>query len=89
MSNKWVITVIAALADGPLRYTEIHRSISPPISQKVLAETLSSMQRNHLVIRNDGKIPARTGSYELTEFARELFEPLAALAQWHSRTSTS
>ena len=87
MSNKCVLSIIAALADGPLRNSELQRSIGPGISQKVLAETLRVMQRNRLLARGKAATPAAAVPYELTDSARELLEPLAVLARWHLRTT--
>ena len=87
VSNKWVIPVIAALADGPLRHSDLHRAIGPAISQKVLTETLRLMQQNCLVAERKTVVAATTAPYALTQSAEELLEPLAALAQWHIRTN--
>lgn len=88
LSNKWVFPIIAALADGPLRYSDLHRSIGPAVSQKVLTETLRAMRYDRLVVRGKGPASATSVPYELTEFARELLESLAALAQWYNRART-
>lgn len=89
MSNKWVIPIIAALADGPLRHSELHRAIGPAISQKVLTETLRLMQHNGLVAERKIATEATTDPYALTPYAEELLEPLAALAQWHARINAN
>lgn len=89
MSNKWVIPILAALADGPLRHSELHRAIGPAISQKVLTETLRLMQHNNLVAERKTATDAATAPYALTPSAKELLEPLAALARWHARTNAN
>lgn len=86
ISNKWVIPLIAALAAGPLRYAELHRAIGPAISQKVLAETLHHMQETHL-LRREATADGTTASYELTDSAKSLIEPLSALARWRARAT--
>jgi len=87
VSNKWVLSIIAALADGPLRYSDLQRSIGPAISPKVLAETLRVMQHNRLLGKEKAATPGTAVPYELTQSAEELLEPLAALARWHSRAT--
>lgn len=88
LSNKWVLPIIAALSGGPLRYSDLHRSIGPAVSQKVLTETLRVMREDRLVVREKGSSSATSVPYELTEFARGLLESLAALAQWYNGAST-
>lgn len=89
VSNKWVIPIIAALADGPLRHSGLHRAIGPAISTKVLTETLRLMQHNNLIAARKTLTDAAAAPYALTSSAEELLEPLAALAQWHTRTDTN
>jgi len=88
VSNKWVLSIIASLADGPLRYSDLQRSIGPVIAPKVLAETLRVMQHNRLLSRGKAAASGTSVPYELTQSGQELIEPLAALARWHSRTTT-
>jgi DNA-binding HxlR family transcriptional regulator len=85
VSNKWVIPILAALADGPLRHSELHRAIGPAISQKVLTETLRLMQHNDLVAERKRVTGATKAPYTLTPSAEELLEPLTALARWHAQ----
>lgn len=60
------------------------------MSQKVLAETLRHMEKENLIVRldvSDNTRPttfATRSAYELTEFARTLQAPLAALVDWHA-----
>lgn len=89
VSNKWVIPIIAALADRPLRHSEIHRAIGPAISPKVLTETLHLMQHNGLIAEREPHTAATTAPYALTTSAVELLEPLTALARWHARTNSN
>lgn len=88
MANKWIISIIAALAGGPLRYTDLHRAIGPAISQKVLTDTLRLMQQNRLLVRREATTTSVSGTYELTESATAVRGPLAALARWHARATT-
>lgn len=89
VSNKWVIPIIAALADGPLRHSELHRAIGSAISPKVLTGTLRLMQHNDLVAERKTTTDAATAPYALTSSAEELLETLAALARWHTRTNAN
>ena len=51
LAHKWVLAVLASLADGPLRHRELHGSL-PGVSDKVLAATLRRLER-------EGLVPAR------------------------------
>ena len=96
LASKWTIPIVVALASGPLRYTDLHRAIGPAVSQKVLAETLRHLERENLITRLDrpddtprAAFAARS-TYELTESARALQGPLAALGEWQrSQARTS
>src|SRR3712207_85026 len=50
ISDKWVGLVLAALADGPRRYNDLARKIAG-VSQKMLTQTLRSLERDGLVSR--------------------------------------
>lgn len=88
MSNKWVITIVAALLNGPLRYSDLHRAIGPAVSQKVLTETLRVMRQDRLVVQAREPTSVTSVPYGLSESGRSLLEPLGALAQWYIRAST-
>jgi len=98
LAGKWMIPIIAALANGPLRYTDLHRAIGPAVSEKVLVETLRRMEEEDLIVRLDVSDHTRPtafatrSAYELTEFAETLRAPLAALGDWratHASTEKS
>lgn len=81
ISGKWVMLLLPALAQGPLRNGALLRKIEG-ISQKVLTQTLRQLERNGLVERCDrGSKPLHV-EYRLTEVARGLVETLSALDRW-------
>ncbi|WP_437583690.1 winged helix-turn-helix transcriptional regulator [Paramicrobacterium sp. CJ85] len=81
IGDKWTVLVVGALSDGPLRYGEIARRIDG-VSQKMLTQTLRSLERDGLVTRTvHAEIPPRV-EYELTDAGRTLRGPLAALERW-------
>lgn len=82
ISGKWIIPVVAALADGPRTHTDLHRTIGLGISAKVLAETLNRMQQTGLLTRQPGPATA-TRPYALTPAGQTLLSPLEAIATWH------
>ena len=81
VGDKWSLLVVAILADGPRRFSELRREIEP-ISQRMLTLTLRGLERDGMVNRTvTPTIPPRV-DYELTPMGRSLQEPVLALAQW-------
>ncbi|WP_225849363.1 helix-turn-helix domain-containing protein [Streptomyces sp. HPF1205] len=84
LSDKWTTLVISALAGGPRRYAELARTIAG-VSQKMLTQTLRSLERDGLVTRTvTPAVPVRV-DYELTAIGRELLPVLGAVKEWSER----
>lgn len=81
LSDKWLTLVVAALADGPLRYAELSREVAGA-SQKMLTQTLRSLERDGLVIRTVTPTVPVTVTYELTDLGASLQGVMRALKQW-------
>jgi DNA-binding HxlR family transcriptional regulator len=82
ISDKWVALTIAALHDGgTLRYSELSRKIAG-VSQKMLTQTLRSLERDGMLTRTvTPSVPVRV-DYELTPLGRSLAGVLAELKTW-------
>ena len=81
VGDKWSILVIAMLARGSMRFTEIKRSIGS-ISQKVLTTTLRGLERDGYLSRTvTPSIPPRV-DYELTDLGHDVLVPVTGLATW-------
>lgn len=81
IGDKWSLLIVTTLGEGPLRFNELRRRITD-ISQKMLSSTLKVLERDGLVTRTViPSVPPQV-EYGLTEFGRELLEPVSALAQW-------
>lgn len=81
LGDRWTVLVVGTLIDGPLRFGELTRKVDG-ISQKMLTQTLRSLERDGLVKRTVyAEIPPRV-EYQLTESGRSLRVPLAALEDW-------
>ena len=89
LAAKWRVLLIYGLLAGPQRPAELRRRL-PGITQKVLTETLRSMEKDGLVERRVLKDTApQHVEYGLTALGRTLQEPLAAICAWaleHHRT---
>jgi DNA-binding HxlR family transcriptional regulator len=81
VADKWTSLVVYALVDGPKRHGELRRTIQG-ISQKMLTQTLRSMERDGLVDRTViDRIPPHV-EYRLTPLGMTLTEPLVAICRW-------
>jgi DNA-binding HxlR family transcriptional regulator len=95
ISDKWVALILAALGDdGPhppgadglgeprsMRYSELSRRLAG-VSQKMLTQTLRSLERDGLVIRTVTPTVPVTVTYELTDLGTSLQGVMRALKQW-------
>jgi DNA-binding HxlR family transcriptional regulator len=81
LSDKWVCLVLTALASGPLRYGDLSRKIAR-VSQKMLTQTLRSIERDGLVTRTvTPTVPVRV-DYELTELGSSLLPVMRGIKLW-------
>ncbi len=81
IADKWAALLVNALADGPRRHSELRRVVAG-VSQKMLTQTLRTLERDGLVTRTvTASVPVRV-DYELTALGRDLLPVLRALKQW-------
>jgi DNA-binding HxlR family transcriptional regulator len=81
LSDKWVTLVLTALAASPQRYSELSRTIAG-VSQKMLTQTLRTLERDGLVTRTiTPAVPVRV-DYQLTPLGRTLLPVVRAIKDW-------
>ncbi|MFE9328421.1 winged helix-turn-helix transcriptional regulator [Nocardia sp. NPDC052278] len=81
ISDKWVTLVLTALAEGPLRHGGLRRRIAG-VSQKMLTQTLRSLERAGLVDRTvTPSVPVRV-DYSLTPLGHSLLPVVTAVKIW-------
>lgn len=81
LSGKWTVLVISHLSFGTHRFSELLAGI-PDISQRMLTQTLRTLERNGMVTRNvHGTIPPRV-DYTLTELGQSYLTGLESMLQW-------
>lgn len=91
ISGKWVTLILCALGGGadegalgrprPLRYSELARRIEG-VSQKMLTQTLRSLERDGLLTRTVTPTVPVTVTYELTELGVSMLELTRSLRSW-------
>ncbi|MFJ8995171.1 winged helix-turn-helix transcriptional regulator [Streptomyces sp. NPDC102279] len=84
VAGKWSVLIIVAAAHGPIRFTELERSIEG-ISRRMLTLTLRHLERDGLVTRTVYPTVPPKVEYELTPVARELHVTLLSLTDWAER----
>ena len=81
VADKWTSLVIVALVPGTKRFQQLKREIGG-ITQKMLTQTLRSLERDGLVQRRAyPTVPPRV-EYTLTALGRTITKPLRALQDW-------
>ena len=82
VSDKWVALILAALGnDGPRRYSELSRRLAG-VSQKMLTQTLRSLERDGLVSRTVTPTVPVTVTYELTGLGLSLQQLMCDVKAW-------
>src|SRR5580693_9117719 len=95
ISDKWVTLILAALGSdgshqqGPgcggeprsMRYSELSRLLAG-VSQKMLTQTLRSLERDGLVTRTVTPTVPVTVSYELTDLGLSLHQLMRRIKEW-------
>ena len=81
IGNKWSALILRDLMVGPLRFSELQRSIGT-ITQKVLTTNLRQMEQRGILTRTVYPEVLPRVEYELTELGYSLSEVLDALRIW-------
>src|SRR5262245_66136231 len=84
IADKWTALIIHVLATGTRRYAALQREIGG-ISQKMLTQTLRTLERDGLVRRIVHPVVPPKVEYSLTRLGRTLIEPLHALCRWSEK----
>ena len=81
IGNKWKLLILRNLLVRPWRFNELQKSLDG-ISQKVLTESLRSMESDCIVIRTVyAEVPPRV-EYSLSELGETLRPILDAMQAW-------
>jgi DNA-binding HxlR family transcriptional regulator len=81
ISGKWITLLLAALSDGRMRYSDLSRAI-PSVSQKMLTQSLRTMERDGLLTRTvTAAVPVRVDD-ELTPLGESLVVLMSQVKTW-------
>ena len=81
VTSKWGVLVLVALSDRTLRWSELRRR-AEGISEKMLAQTLRTLERDGFVHRDAQPVIPPRVDYSLTDRGRELVALLTPLMAW-------
>lgn len=83
IGNKWKLLILRNLRMRPWRFNELQKSLEG-ISQKVLTQSLRSMESDGLVTRTVyAEVPPRV-EYSLSALGKTMYPILDAMEQWGS-----
>ncbi|PXF28705.1 hypothetical protein WH50_24850 [Pokkaliibacter plantistimulans] len=81
LGDRWTVLIIYELENGTLRFSELRKQIGD-ISQRMLAQTLRTLEQDGLVNRKVyPTVPPRV-EYSLTELGVSLLGPLNQMIAW-------
>ena len=81
IADKWAVLLLGLLADGPMRFNQLRRSIDG-LSQKMLSQTLKGLERDGLVRRKVFPTVPVTVEYSISPLGRTLAAMLDGLRVW-------
>jgi len=81
IGDKWAVLILILLEKETLRFNELRRRIEN-VSQKMLSQTLKSLERDGLVSRRAFATVPVTVEYALTPLGRTLAGTVQALTLW-------
>lgn len=81
IGSKWKLLILRNLLERPWRFNELQKSLNG-ISQKVLTDSLRSMEKDGIIIRTVyPEVPPRV-EYSLTDLGKTLKPVLDAMKSW-------
>lgn len=81
VGDKWSILLLGMLGEGEMRFSALKRRVDG-ISQKMLAQTLRTLERDGLITRHVEPTVPVSVTYAITPLGRELLTALQWLIDW-------
>lgn len=81
IGDKWAMLIVNRLAEGPLRFNALRKQIGG-ISQKMLSQTLKSLERDGLITRTAIATVPVSVEYAVTPLGEGLAGIVGQLTSW-------
>src|SRR6478735_2564104 len=84
IGGRWALLIVRDLLTGPKRFSELQEGL-PGVPSNVLTARLRELEDAGIVLRRAAERPGGGVVYDLTDFGRELEQPLIRLGFWGAR----
>ena len=81
IGDKWSVLILLLLGERETRFAQLKRRIDG-VSQKMLSQTLRSLERDGLITRHVVATVPVTVSYRITPLGQELLAALQMMIDW-------
>jgi DNA-binding HxlR family transcriptional regulator len=81
VTSRWGVLVLAALLEGTHRFSRLRRRVGG-VSEKMLAQTLQTLERDGFVHREAHPVIPPRVEYSLTPLGEDAARQVWALARW-------
>lgn len=81
VGDKWSVLILLLLGEGAMRFNGLKRRIGG-VSQKMLSQTLRSLERDGLLCRDVEPTMPVSVTYRITPLGRELLGALRLMIDW-------
>lgn len=87
VTSKWGVLILMALSEGPQRWSELRRR-AEGISEKMLAQTLKTLEGDGFIRRDAQPIIPPRVDYSLSDRGQELAALMLPLVAWIAEHAT-
>jgi DNA-binding HxlR family transcriptional regulator len=81
IDGRWKGTILWRLLDGPMRTSELRRSI-PEITERMLIRHLQELVKDGIIVRHDQKSAPPHVSYSISAYGMTLAPALEKICDW-------
>lgn len=81
VTSRWAVLILVALRSGTHRFSDLRRKING-ISEKMLAQTLQTLEQDGFVLRVAHPVIPPHVEYSLTPVGQEVSQRVEDLADW-------
>jgi DNA-binding HxlR family transcriptional regulator len=81
IDGRWKGTILWRLSDGPMRTSELHRTI-PGITQRMLIRHLQELVQDGILVRHQEKSMPPCVRYSISKYGLTLLPVLEEICKW-------